>query len=621
MSSQPRACTILFAVSAVIYLAVAMAVTWPLVTVASTCVSIGFEDVETVPLLNVWTIWWNADRAGAGLENYWHAPIFQPTRYAFAFSEAQPTTLIVAPIVALSGPVLAYNVYLLGVLTLNGLVTFRLLRRVGLMLLPALLGGVLVETLPIVQWQFGVLQLTTICGVVWVIDRLVALRDGRVTRTQHPRDAVPFPAQPEQPQTPPTVGDSTSSRPCSSLRLTDAVLLGIAAAVCYAACNYFGLFLSVLLPLSFLPLVFGRWLSGKFWGLLLLSVAVAALASSPILYAQFHAKSEYDWDREEDLLYRLSAQPRDYMRPHRMPLVEGPDLKDPERPLWTLGPGPFKFVLAAAGIIAGLSVRRHRRWTLFLILFGGFAFVLSLGLSWEFDDALRPELRPTAHAPIDHWQPYHALMQLHPGLALARSPFRFAFFVHLALALLSAVALDGLWTAGRTLAGGRTMWVRSGLMVVTALGCVALGGYAAVEILPTRQVFSKPPTLDRDWIRWLTKNSDPDRPILCLPFPMGAGVGDYERTAQFMIEQTGHRRAMVGGYSGFFPPSFLDLKALLTDFPDEVVINELRRRRVEFIVSADPEWTWLATRTASLRLAFHDDEAMVSIFAVEPPTF
>ncbi|MBA3315448.1 MAG: hypothetical protein H0T47_19440, partial [Planctomycetaceae bacterium] len=357
-----------------------------------------------MPALNAWTVWWNADRARYGFSEYWHAPIFSPSRYALAFSEAQPTSLIVALIVYAAGPAAGYNIYLLAVLTLNGVVTFRLLKRTGLAIVPALLGGVLVETLPMVHWQLGVLQLTAICGVVWTIDRLVVLRDA------------------------PTIAN--------------AALLGVAAFLCYAACNYFGLFLSVLLPLTFLPLVFGRWLDWRFWLFVAASAVVAGMLSLPILWAQFEAKREYEWHRDESLIVSLSAQPRDYLTTPWRPRIEGPDFKDPKRPLWMLGGGPFKLFLATAGIVAGLCMRGRRRWTLFVILFGAAAFGLSLGPAFE----------------IRQWSPYKAVMALHPGLALARSPFRFAFFVQLATAMLAANAIDGLWKAafalGRRLSRG-----------------------------------------------------------------------------------------------------------------------------------------------------------------------
>ena len=103
------------------FLLLAVASTWPLGSRIGSAIPKGTERVATVPLFNQWTIWWNADRAGRMFDGYWNAPIFVPSDHSFALSEAQPTTVLVAPVVWISGSrTLGYNAYLLCMLTLNG---------------------------------------------------------------------------------------------------------------------------------------------------------------------------------------------------------------------------------------------------------------------------------------------------------------------------------------------------------------------------------------------------------------------------------------------------------------------------------------------------------------------
>ncbi len=162
-----------------VFALVAVAATWPLVCHFGTALPMGTQRVATVPLFNLWTIWWNAESAAHGFQGFWDAPIFSPSSDSFAFSETQLPTLIVAPIVRLaSTPVPAYNVYLLGALALNGLASFRLLRRLALGVLPAALGGAMVELLPFVHGQLGVLQLVPLFGIVWTIHALGAFGEG-----------------------------------------------------------------------------------------------------------------------------------------------------------------------------------------------------------------------------------------------------------------------------------------------------------------------------------------------------------------------------------------------------------------------------------------------------------
>jgi len=561
----------------------AVALTWPLAGSLSSRLPLGTEGVSAVPVLNAWTVWWNADRAKYGFVEYWHAPIFHPARYAFAFSEAQPTTLIVAPLASLSGPPLAYNVYLLAVLTLNGAAGYRLLRRVGLAAAPAALGGAMAEALPFVHWQLGVLQLTTLCGVLWVIDRLVALRD--------------------------------------EPKALNAAVLGIAAALCYAACNYWGMYLSVLLPLSLAPLVWGRWLDWRFWGWMAAAGVLAAGLSSPILWAQWKAKREYAWTREEQLLIDLSAKPRDYLTAPWTRPAAGRDptgLKDESRPLWMLGPGLLKIGIAAAGVAAGLLTRGRRRWTLFLVLLAGWAFVLSLGPRLEVFPDAEPGLRSDAAAAVTGWVPYRVVMKAHPGMGLARSPFRFAFFFQAAVALLAANLLDGLWTGIRRLTAGRGLWPRRAGTWAVSTVVVVIACLAIAEAWPGKQRLFEPPSLDQAWIKWLRGNTDPRRPIVDLPFPTGHRVENYERTALFMYEQIGHRRPMVQGYSGFFPNDFLTLKDRMPSFPAPALLDDLFARGVRHVVATTPEWVERAGRSGRLNLAFRDGDAKVSVYSLLP---
>src|SRR5258708_1206453 len=67
------------------YAGLALWSTWPLLRNPATTLPLGPSQVATVPLFNLWTIWWNADRLRHGLKEYWEAPIFYPERDTFAF--------------------------------------------------------------------------------------------------------------------------------------------------------------------------------------------------------------------------------------------------------------------------------------------------------------------------------------------------------------------------------------------------------------------------------------------------------------------------------------------------------------------------------------------------------
>ncbi len=651
------------------YLAIAVFASWPLCLSPASTISIGFETEATVPLLNVWTLWWNSDRLAAGFQGYWNAPIFHPTDGAFAFSEAQPTMLIAAPVVWLTGSrVLGYNVYLLLILTLNGWSSQRLLRRIGHRPWLAFCGGVMCQMLPFVWWQSGVVQLTTLFGIVWTVHALLDVFDPRqssirgatagdmastwhaVARLCADRKVIDG-ASDKSPHgtsgtfsTCPSSNDSSTLETCSttvvanvppptehSLQRTDwtasllrALRLGGAFCVTYLLCNYWGMFLALLLVPSSFCLCNANVFRRQFW----IEIGVAALMSllllGPLVLVQKSLATRHQWTRDLSLIRDLSAHPRDYLdTPQTWPardstsqLVEKPEpdskaaaiavktvawsivpqWDSPEvgrGDVWPLGGGTLKLILAQIGLLAALVTRGRRRWGLFAATFGAVAFGLSLGPTALFAPWV-PGLAGLC--------PYELLQQYVPGFALIRSPFRFALFVQLAVVWLSIEALDLLnpqrWRcepqrsetesppdnteqsptttdqSDDPIAARRTLRVHrpstaQWLLQWSVWGPLVLSSLILMcEVWPPRQSLYTCPsaTTAPAWILWLRENSQPDDALICLPFPTGYAPRDYEDTTLWMYWGTLHGRPLVNGYSGFFPKHFVDLKENLTRF-------------------------------------------------------
>lgn len=83
-------------------------------------------------------------------------------------SEAKPITMAMAPLQWMTNNhALTYNIYFLLSLTLNGWVTWLVLRRQGIGVAVALASGIAMLLLPAVHWQAGVLQLVPVWAIVW----------------------------------------------------------------------------------------------------------------------------------------------------------------------------------------------------------------------------------------------------------------------------------------------------------------------------------------------------------------------------------------------------------------------------------------------------------------------
>lgn len=536
------------------YFLLATIATWPLAVRCTSALPLGTESVATVPLLNLWSVWWNADRAAHFYRGYWDAPIFHPTEGAFAFSEPMPTTVVVGPIVWLSGQrVLAYNVLLLTALALNGWAAFRLLRYLRLRWLVCVLAGGIIEMLPMVQAELGVLQLVPLFGILWTLHALC--RFARRPRWSH------------------------------------SLVLGAAFAFTYLTCAYYGLFLSILLFISSVWLLGKRFREIGTWWRLTAGAGLALLLVSPVVAAQIKIIRAHDLRRDHDWMNRLSADLEHYvvtprpqwLEPGRIALLR-------DRSRFHLSPGWLKIALALLGAGAGLASRRYRKWTAFCLTIAVAALVLSQGPKFT----------------VFGWSPYAWLTGWYPGMAQVRSPFRFAMFVQLATGLLAALGLQRIVTGRR--------WQPWRRIVATCLGLLAL---IEIVPAPQRLYAVPALDAQRGWIEWLKRETVPDTTIAVIPLPDGTNVKAYEETALHMYWGTFHHRRMINGYSGFFPESFLETKSLLKDFPGSKSIERLRELGVGYCVVNRHAIPPVFVPKDELTRIFGDDAAQIDVYRIE----
>jgi hypothetical protein len=512
-------------VAIVLYAGVALWSTWPTVCAPLSTLPLGGARSATVPLFNVWTIWWNADRAANGFHNYWHAPIFHPTRDAYAFSEPQPATIAVAPVVWGTGSrVLAYNLYLWCSLTLNAIFTERLLRRLGIRGRLAIGGGIAMLILPIVHWQLEVLQLVPLWGILWTWHALIDLAHAPAVR--------------------------------------DGAKLGIAQGLSCWICVHQALLHSLLLfaSVGFLPF---SWRVPRLWVAALAAVALAAIMILPFALPMRAAMVAHGFERPTEFVDQLSALPGDYTS------IPGNVVFNPgaigARPGWMLSPGWMKYGLAALGIGVGLWRRKSRRWTFFLTCLATLAFLLSLGSYLE----------------IGSWKPWWTIAKYWPGFAQVRNVFRFAFFVQMSVVILAAQSLHFVQVLIR--ARCKPIWsARLASLALTLLGIAAL---VETRVGTTRTLRVPDLAASTRWIDVVRTETPAGRGIACLPFSSGDRVEDYETTARWMYFGTYHKVPQVDGYSGFFPEEHFKLRdSINAAVIDRNTLDMLAASRVELLV-------------------------------------
>ncbi|GIX04028.1 MAG: hypothetical protein KatS3mg113_1034 [Planctomycetaceae bacterium] len=568
------------------YLLLALWCSWPLARDVTQKLPIGSEGVATVPLFNAWTVWWNATWACQLGVSYWDAPIFYPTPRTFAFSEAQPTTLVVAPVYWLTGNVpLAYNLYLLLNLMLNGWWGERWLRTAGMPPLLGWIGGLMIVTLPFVWWQLGVLQLTMLWGILatWTYSWLL------------------------------------TQRAC----LTHAVGCGLALGMTYLGCNYYGLFLALTLPTALAAAARRDWLSWRFVGHWLIALQVAGCLCLPTVWIQWQVKQEHLWERTWSEIVALSAKMRDYTDAPWTQWLQIGEWPHPERAnIWVLGCGWLKTLAAVASLFTLWRATPERRWRLAVMVWVAQSWWWSLG----------------AHGTVAGITPYHWLYQFVPGMAQIRSPYRFAVFVQIGIV---GLALSTLWELSRTLhrwvhtlyswrrdldSDGNDLMVpdkhqagrwflQHALLLVGGLGLwgETLPGSQHDRLVRVPLAHELPP-----WVLFLRDETPSSAAVVTLPFVKGSEVQDYEAVTWNMWWSMYHRHPLLEGYSGYFPDSFVWLKSELTRFPREAVprlqLHAARYAVVHREALEAPEKLLQHQATSGWRWIFSDETQRVDVY-------
>lgn len=529
-------------VGVALYVLVTVAVLWPLPAVFSSRLPIGTEQARTVPMFNAWTLWWNADRAAHGGSGYWDAPIFYPQPNTFAFSEPQPITMLVAPIIWLTGShVLAYNGYLAIGLILNGWMTQHLLRYLGLRLTVAIGGGVTMILLPIVHWQIGVLQLVPVWGILWTWLAIAKISDMNMSMTS-----------------------ASVDRPSQQF-WRRGIELGCAFAATFFSSVHHALFLSTLMLAGGLTLGRNLFVSST-WKALAIGGLLAAALAAPVLLHLKDMTRQSNSLRPTETVEQLSLNLRNYAHVYGHTLF---DMHGSDDDYWRTSPGWLKLPWAMLGIGYGLFRPERRRWTFFITTVATTAFALSLG----------------THLSVAGWQPWLLLSNYFPGYAQVRSAFRFAYFVQMAVVLMAAQGVDALWDLACASAHRRRGVARGTVLCVVA-AIAATGIAAALDPWPLRLRLGVLPDTEvhRDWIERI-RQSPQSGAVLCLPMAGGDTVRDYEITAEWMILGTYHGRPLVNGYSGFFPEQTLDLQIELTNAALTASrLEQLYDMGVEFLV-------------------------------------
>ena len=337
-------------------------------------------------------------------------------------------------------------------------------------------------------------------------------------------------------------------------RVADAVLVGVFAACQLLSCVYFGVMLIPFVTVVAIVIVFARFRLSTAGGDLAISVprsfAVGLIRSSVCAVVVFGAiaaplgsayvrASGIVGERSEAEAIAGSAAPSDYLAAPLTNRMYGQLTSGFGRTELRLFPGISIVVLAAIGL-----VRRRSASTV--------AYVLALLVALDMSFGL-------------HGMTYRLLWNNIGAFRGLRVPARVGIFVGLALSVLAGYGVAALRS------GTSRSWMRR---MVPAIAAALLVLEDSSQPTPHTTMPGFMPPVYAAILKDLA-----DAPTTAIAdLPIAAAMPDYMYYSLF------HWQNLLSGYSGFFPPSFVDLTRSLEGFPDEMAMDALRRRHALYVV-------------------------------------
>ena len=494
-----------------------------------------------------------------------HGNMFFPLRYTLGMDEpVLGTTLIVLPLALFTDDaVVLHNVARLLTFALSALTAYLLARHLGASEGPSLLAGAAFAFSPVRVDQIA--HLSTL-GTQWL--PLVVLFAFRFFREGRARDA-----------------------------LAAGALFALEA----YACGYHGVIGLLVLPLGFLPLLWGRW---SRLPLAVAGTAVAAAALLPLYLLHRAALEPLGYVRGTEETAVFSAALESFLATSSWNHVWG-EVTAPFRTTYSnnLFPGLALPLLALAGGIAlWRTGRRPSREAWALVAMALATVAVALG----------PEVRFLGR---DLFPGPFALARELPLFRMIRVPSRAGIFLVLPLAMLAAKALTA-WRPRPVILGA----VAALAILETAIAPIPMPGWA--QVVDTR----RPPPPVYDWLA-----AQPEAVVAELPMLDIRGIFEHPAYHEsiYLVQSTrGHWKTLANGYAGIEPTPYVVLRNAVRSFPSAIALDTLRGHGVRYVVLhrggyGPNKWGRierdLPAFAGELREVARFDDGADRVFALEPP--
>lgn len=519
--------------AAALFLVLTLVMTYP----QALHLSSGVRDLGD-PLLNSWILAWDARQiTRLDISGFFDANIFFPNHRALAYSEHLFTEALFAlPVMRLSGnPLLAHNLVLLFAFLTSALGMYALAAYLTKCRVCAFVAGLIYAFSPFMFSHFVHVQVVMAGGIPLTFLFLHRFFEAGRTR--------------------------------------DACLFALFYSLQALANGYYALYLALFAGVFIAVKAVGgkKFTTPKFWLQMLLAAVIIGLLVGPFAFQYLQFRKETNFARNLGTSAKLSS----FLAAAPTNRLYGKITSRFQRPEEHLFPGIMTLLLAIGGGMAFVLRRRtssagkkapadvgtdeNRVHAAHLRIYG---LILALAFLFTFGGR----------------GPYLLMHKFIPGFSGLRVPARFHIMVMFTLAILAALGMNFL--IRRQQKGVRT----AAAVLISLLVVLEFASFPVPleEFPPDRAPVP-------DVYRWLARQQRGELAVLELPLPPPRfGIGLVECPRLYFSAFHWHR--LVNGYSGYFPPVYVELLRRWRECPLAQTIEDARALGVGILVFHSSEF-------------------------------
>ncbi len=297
---------------------------------------------------------------------------------------------------------------------------------------------------------------------------------------------------------------------------------------------------------------------------IVLIITIISLVVLPVIIPYLQARQEYGQLRGTEINKKYAPTVIDYLT---SPLLYNNLYAQRRHIEMIVSPGWVIWLLLISALIwlwrkRKLLKTEMKKTIIFYLIMGGLAVLISFGFYWR----LTPDSQ-------NYWPGLFAAFYAYwPGFSGIRASGRYSVFFLLSLAVISGIAIS-YWQKMYAWLKRYQLAVGMGLIFLILFELAMVPSLSYVEVSLGKD--------EQNLVNWI-KAQPADK--IFLELPMGVAENEINYDVYYVFASRWHFRKIVNGYSGYYPPGYLQLAQASRFFKAAQIMPWLEKFKVNYVI-------------------------------------